>query len=208
MNDAPAAARYVAGRMSEAEIAEFESQMLSRPDLAADVNVRQRMKAGLELLDERQELSELVSGVATHRRRLLALAAGIAVAAISASLIVWYQRGDRAPHLLAIDDIRQGEDTPSFLLAVIRGSGPPVIDIPASAEYVELRVMVDASGGYDVRLVPDAPGGITAAPGNDGLLTVALRVAGLEDGAYYLSVWPAGRPENEQRYPFELARRR
>ena len=102
MNDAPAAARYVAGRMSEAEIAEFESQMLSRPDLAADVNVRQRMKAGLQVLEERQELSEIITGVANRRRRMLALAAGIAVAAISASLVVWYQRGDRASHLLAI----------------------------------------------------------------------------------------------------------
>lgn len=208
MNDAPAAARYVAGRMSEAEIAEFESQMLSRPDLAADVNVRQRMKAGLQVLEERQELSEIITGVANRRRRLLALAAGIAVAAISASLVVWYQRGDRTSHLLAIDAIDQGENTPSFLLATIRGSGPPVIDIPANAEYVELRVMVDGPGGYDVRLVPDAPGGITSAPGTDGLLTVALHVAGLENGAYYLSVWPAGKPENEQRYPFELARRR
>jgi hypothetical protein len=208
MNEPPAAARYVAGHMSEAEIAEFESQMLSRPDLAADVNVRQRIKAGLEVLEERQELSEIVSGVATRRRRVLALAAGIAVAAISASLIAWHQRGDRASHLLAIETINQSEDTPSFLLATIRGSGPPVIDLAEGAEFIELRVMVEGSGNFDVRLVPDAPGGIKAAPGGDGLLTVALRVAGLEDGAYYLSVWPAGRPEGEQRYPFELRRRR
>lgn len=208
MNDPPTAARYVAGHMSEAEIAEFESQMLSRPDLAADVTVRQRIKAGLEVLEERQELSEIVSGVAIRRRRLLALAAGIAVAAISASLVVWYQRGDRTSHLLAIESIRQSDDTPSFMLATIRGSGPPVVDVPATAEFVELRVMVEGTGDYDVRLVPDGPGGITAAPGSDGLLTVALSVAGLEDGAYYLSIWAAGRPESEQRYPFEVARRR
>jgi hypothetical protein len=208
MNDAPAAARYVAGHMSEAEIAEFEAQMLSRPELAADVNVRQRIKAGLELLEERQELSAIVSGVATRRRRALALAAGIAVAAISASLVVWYQRGDRASHLLAIETIKQSADTPSFLLATLRGSGPPVIDIGMDAEFVELRIMVEGSGSFDVRLVPDAPGGITVKPGEDGLLTVALQVKGLDDGAYYLSVWAAGRPESEQRFPFELARRR
>jgi hypothetical protein len=207
MNDAPAAARYVAGHMSEAEIAEFEAQMLSRPELAADVNVRQRIKAGLEVLEERQELSAIVSGVATRRRRALALAAGIAVAAISASLVVWH-RGERASHLLAIETINQSADTPSFLLATLRGSGPPVIDVAAEAEFVELRVMVEGSGSFDVRLVPDAPGGITAKPGDDGLLTVALRVKGLEDGAYYLSVWAAGRPDSEQRFPFEVRRRR
>jgi hypothetical protein len=205
MKDAPAAARYVAGRMSESEIAEFESQMLSSPELAADVNVRQRIKAGLELLEERQVLGGIVSGAhraARHRR--LALAAGLAVVAVSATLVWWSVRGDHSSHLFAAGEISQAPSTPSFMLAAIRGGAAPVLEVPAGTEFVELRTLVDGDGDYEVRLVPDASGGIRASVGTDGLIRVGLRVSGLQSGSYHLSVTPSGQSGSEQKFAFQL----
>lgn len=206
MNDAAAAARYVAGQMTDDEIAKFESEMLSRPDLAADVNVRQRIKAGLELLEERRELAGIVAGrAAIPQRNRFALAASVAAVAVTASLVWWYLQGAGSSHLVAADEISQTAGSHSFLLAIIRGSSAtPLVEVPAGTEVVELKLMVDGESGgtYLVRLGSDARS-LEASVGSDGLLTVGLRLHGLDSGRYYLSV--SGSPaRGEQKFPFQL----
>ena len=207
MNDAPAAARYVAGQMSDPEIAKFEAEMLSRPELAADVNVRQRIKAGLELLEERRELAAIVSGHAARpQHSRFALAAGFAALALTVSLTWWYTQSAGPSHLIATDEISQAAGTRSFLLGTIRGGTPtPLVDVPAGTEFVELRLMVDgqAGGAYEVRLDSRAPS-LQASVGGDGLLTVGLRLRGLDSGPYYLSVTSNGQAKVEEKFPFQL----
>src|SRR4026209_982222 len=94
MNTTQAAERYVAGSMSEDEELGFEIAVLESPELAADVDVRQRMKVGLRQLEQRGELQKLLSQPDRRAasRMPLAVAASVLIVLIGAALF-WFFRG-------------------------------------------------------------------------------------------------------------------
>lgn len=210
--------RYVAGRMSEAEIAEFEAQMLDHPELAADVNVRQRIKAGLELLEERNELPDIVTSARAGRwRRPIGLAAGIALLAISATFLVWQGSESHGSFLVASSEVTRNAPVPSIILAATRSSDserPQSIQVPPGVQFIELRALIEGheTSLYDARLQqgrtndPKTLGRFEYKLGSDGMLTVWIRVAGLDSGLYLLSITEDGLPQSEQRFTFALTR--
>src|SRR5262249_26550611 len=88
------AERYVAGRMTEDEEREFEVAMLEQPELTAEVDARQRIKAGLQHLDRLGELDKLVAG--PPRRRFVPLALAASVLLLMLAGLAYWKLGDKA----------------------------------------------------------------------------------------------------------------
>ncbi len=208
--------RYVAGRMSETEVAEFEAQMLDHPELAADVDVRQRIKAGLELLEERDQLPDIEINKREGRwRRPIGLAAGIAVLVISAALLVWNRHESHGTILVASSDVTRNAPVLSIILAATRNNErPQAIQVPPGVQFIELRTLIEGNETalYDARLQqsgngdPKSLGRFAYRLGSDGMLTVWIRVNGLDSGLYQLSISEDGLPRSEQRFTFALTR--
>jgi hypothetical protein len=198
--------------MDDAEVAEFEADMVDRPELAADVDVRQRIKAGLGLLEERNELAALIGKPSPSQLpRWLALAASVALVAIS---LWWFQRGEPASPLLASREGTAAVSIPSIILAATRGeSAPPKIGVRPDSELIELRALVDAenSAVVEARLqrLQDAGaqdlGRVSAHVDSEGFLTVWLRVRGLEHGHYQLLIGTDGKPDAAQAFRFDVS---
>src|SRR5689334_9000237 len=99
MSPTESAERYVAGRMSEAEEQLFETTMLERPELAAEVDARQRMKAGLQTLEARGELDALLARSRPSPYVRYAAAAGVVLVLIA--IIVLWRNSDKTPPAMA-----------------------------------------------------------------------------------------------------------
>src|SRR5512139_1376343 len=73
--------RYLGGRLSESECADFEQRLTHDPELVRELESIARFKVGLQVLHERGELEAAVRG--PHwSYRWIAIAAAIAVLAI------------------------------------------------------------------------------------------------------------------------------
>jgi hypothetical protein len=148
--DTSSAEGYVSGKLSEEEIALFEAEMIKRPELAAEVDVRQRIKLGMSLLEERQELEDLLSTRAPERRWLKIAVAASIVSVAAGSLYVW--RADTGgPMLYAAG----GAVSSTPILPLFRSrsdDAPPRI---VSEDPVGLRVVVagEANSIYDAQLL-------------------------------------------------------
>lgn len=216
MTNSPMTERYVAGRMSDTEISEFEAQMLDHPELAADVDVRQRIKAGLELLEERGELPDISTNERAGRwHRPFGLAAGIAVLAISATFLFWYRNESRGSFLVASSEVTRTASIPSIMLAATRGNElPQSIPVPPGVQFIELRALIEGheTALYDARLQQSRGGELKTLgrfeykTGSDGMLAVWIRVNELDSGEYQLSISEKGLPQSEQRFTFALTR--
>jgi hypothetical protein len=212
VNDPSAAERYVAGRMSETESLDFETRMISRPDLAADVDVRQRIKAGLTLLDEKGTLKPMVLERRPQARIFRhAAAAGVAVVVLSAGLMLWQRTSGGAVLLTAGD--ASGVPAAPYLLMQSRGQAAlPVIEASKSSPLIELQMLAagDPGTAFAVRLERvDADGGrvlgdIDATIGADGYVTTFVRVRGLESGRYTIQLRSAGENQSTHSFEFEL----
>src|SRR5262245_54003562 len=83
-------ARYLAGQMDEAEVAEFEAQYAQDPEVVRDIERTLRLKEGLAELKERGELELLLRSRAASRwysRPAVGLAAAAAISALAVG--VW-----------------------------------------------------------------------------------------------------------------------
>jgi hypothetical protein len=102
-DDPTQAGRYLAGKLSDAESAEYEARFLRDPEAVAELEATARLKIGLHRLRESGELAELIAGSgASHPNRTFFLALAASVAAIVVSVSVWYPRaGSPAAPVLA-----------------------------------------------------------------------------------------------------------
>jgi hypothetical protein len=149
MNQASPTDLYIAGRMSEEDARLFEENMLVNPAIAAEVDVRRRIKSGLRLLESR---GELAAYSAVPRPRIIPWAA-----AASAVLVViaaaWFvdQRGHT--------DTGPGT-TQYFSLVSVRSAETPVLRLEITARTISLRTMLDedASPPYSMRIQATTPG--------------------------------------------------
>jgi hypothetical protein len=167
------AERYVADRMSSEEVAEFEARMMAEPAIAADVDARLRIKAGLERLQERGELAPLLQGPErSPRLARYGLAAAAAAVLLFAGIAVW-RGGSSSPGVTLLAQ-PTAQATDSFILALTRGgTAPQEIRLRAGAGPVRLRVVPDddATGPFLVELEDSAQ---TIALSPEGFVDVHL----------------------------------
>jgi hypothetical protein len=221
MNSTESAERYVSGRMDESEERQFEEEVLMvRPDVAADVDVRHRIKLGLQALDERGELAQSLERppLRSHWRFAMAACALLALGAV----IAYWQLANTAPVAMSgtLAALRGGSSSPiaaSYIFASMRSRAEaPVITAKPGAGAIRIHIVQESglTQGFVGSLAAVSANGerIVAArvplesTGN-GLVEVFLDPGELSSGSYLLRLTPesgAGAPEE---FPFTLSLR-
>jgi hypothetical protein len=199
--------RYLTGRLSDAECAEFEKRLTREPELVRELEAVARFKVGLQVLHERGELDAATR--APHwSYRWLAIAAAIAVLAIGVvtfrSFVTPAERSMLAAVPAALTDL-QGNVLPSAGTFTLLRKRVPTVDaviaLPPAGRAIEMRVLPETpsqTDGYRVSLWQQAQAAeprklgtvthLTAAA--DGFLTVFMDTTSLTPGEYLLVVSP------------------
>lgn len=207
--------RYLAGRLSDAEQKRFEAYWVENPGLVRELEASAQLRSGLAMLRERGELGGLVrASWWPGRFRLLVLAASVALCAFGA--LAWraaqqLPAGVTLAGSAASLPALRGASLPAgavFTVMRMRSAGAvdAVVDLPAAAQALELRVLPDVdpessavpASRFDVSLVEetagDLPGATVAsariAAGVDGFLSVFLDSRTLQPARYRLHVDP------------------
>ncbi|HET9863659.1 MAG TPA: hypothetical protein VFP37_09475 [Steroidobacteraceae bacterium] len=139
--------QYVAGRMGEAQAEAFEIRCLEDPELARQVELEQRLKAGLALV-ARGSTAEFVRSDRSAAW-YVALAASVLLAC--AAIVLWQQAyGAKGPILAAVTSESQ-RTGPSMRLALVRGiDGMP--RVPDGKVRLEIVGLFDPGFQYGVVL--------------------------------------------------------
>jgi hypothetical protein len=211
LTEQPTPERYVAGTLPDEEVARFEEMMIDRPALAADVNVRRRIKAGLALLEQRQELDPLLTP-ASRRPQFLRYAAAAAVLVVVAGLWSTWRGQSVSPieALLTSSEIGATKVAANFMLVRTRGAAAPEFNVQRKAGLVQFRILVDETGGapFAVRLTATEQSGANAFKDStipqttDGFAEIYVDPRELSSGDYVLSV--RSQSGAEQLFPFKL----
>ena len=209
MTGSTEAERYVAGSLSEEEIARFEEAMIAHPELAADVSVRRRIKAGLRELEKNNELEAFLKPE-THRPTYLRYAAAAAVAAVLAAGLMTFWKRDGVPLQAMFNASELGAKpiAASFTLVTTRSAILPMFEVRRDAGPVELRILVDAAAtapftvhltaGQSATSIDDA----SVAQISNGFAVIYLEPRGLASGDYTLALKSAS--GREQLFAFRL----
>jgi hypothetical protein len=143
--------RYLADQLAEAERSAFEAQLIADPDLLREVEATARLKVGLHKLRETGQLDALVAGERSRTPLFFSAAAALAVLVLGISLLRWNTDAG-APMLAAslsslVD--QGGSPLPTAgAHAIFRKRADAydaVIELPASRQAIELRVLPGAS---------------------------------------------------------------
>jgi hypothetical protein len=210
MTEDSAAQRYVAGRMDATEKAKFEALMIEQQAVAADVDVRQRIKAGLKLLEERAELEAIVQKPVPRWDYRWAAAAAVLLVIFGATLML-RQPGPATPGgniaALIASNGPGGNLVASatYLLAKTR-SDPTPLTVPVSPkdEIIKLQIIADGdlTAPITATLASVADNGISTLgktevwPGADGYIEVFVRGGALSPGLHELRLSaPGSEPE-------------
>jgi len=140
--------QYVTGRMSEAEADAFEVSCVVNPELARQVELEQRLKAGLALVAS-GSTAEFVRSESQVPWKL-AIAASLLMC-VGAGAWFWKHLPGVQPQILATvatEDQRQGT---SLRLALVRGADS-MPRLPAGAVRVEIVGLFDPGFHYTVAL--------------------------------------------------------
>ena len=140
--------QYVAGKLGEAEAEAFEVACLEDPELARQVEIEQRLKAGLEQV-ARGSTAEFVRSGSTLRWRLAAAAS--VVLFICAGVYLWQRLPGAHPQVLAAVATDLEREGPSLRLALVRGA-ESVPQLPAGKVRVEIVGLFDPGFHYSVML--------------------------------------------------------
>jgi len=213
MADRPDVDAYIAGNLSDEEVARFEELMIETPALAAEVDVRRRIKGGMELLEKRGQLDTMLEEQPRQNFRFLAAAASVLAAAI---ILTWLYgnrfSGDVVPQvevgsLLSAMGGTTHDTGATFTLARTRSGEPPVLRVAGANRLSRIRILTGRSEGLlsvglssaETRL-PDLP--VSAGVASDGFAEVILNSRNLRPGRYELVVTPE--TGDAVRYPFVL----
>jgi hypothetical protein len=198
-------ARYLAGRLSDAEAERFESWWAQHPELTRDLEATARLASGLRDLRQRGELTTAVRGAWWARPlALLSIAAG--VAAVAAGALAWLLTV-RTPEIplggvvaslprLAAGHLPLGE-TVSLLRLRSSVRADAVLDLPTEPRAIALRVLPEqgsASGRYRIELarVDGREAGVATdlRAADDGFVDVYVDSRALSPGRYRLAIAP------------------
>jgi len=139
--------QYVAGRLSEADAAAFEDYCVENPEFARQVELEQRLRAGLAQV-ARGSTAEFVR---TEARWKIALAASVLLF-ICAGAFLWQRSAAVQPNILAAVALDTSRDIPSMRLALVRGAGNTP-ELPRGLVRVEIVGLFDE--GYEYSVVLD-----------------------------------------------------
>jgi hypothetical protein len=200
---------YVAGTASEADAARFEEALIASPKLAAELDVRQRIKAGLESLETRGQLQPLLKKTRPTGWVVYALAASAVIALIAAGTI--WRSGIRERELLAHKPVLSlttpvglGAFDGSVILARTRGAPPKVtvshrgsivqLRLPLMTQLPDMELRLDAIDGEKPVLLP-----VSEA----GFVEVYLDTTRLDPGRHSLVLSSGGK--DLETYDLEIA---
>jgi hypothetical protein len=218
MNSTESAERYVSGRMDETEERQFEEEVLMvQPDVAADVDLRHRIKLGLQALDERGELAALVERPPRRTTWQYALAAS-ALLAVGAAIAYWqYASAARAVMSGSLAALTGGASQPisaSYIFASTRSrTQGPVITVARGAGAIRIRVVqesgleqsfVGSLAAVSARGENVVAERVPFESGGNGLVEVFLDPRDLESGRYVLRLAPESDAGSRQEFPFTL----
>lgn len=202
---------YVAGTASEAEQAAFEEALIASPRLAAELEVRQRIKAGLELLETRDQLDPLLKTSPTSAWKF-ALAASVAIALIAAG-VLWKSGSGKGEWLASKQTLslvmpaHVSAFDGSVILARTRGS-PPKVTVSREGGIVQLRLPL-VEQMPDMRLRLDSAGpekpAVSLPASAAGFVEIYLDTSGLEPGIHSLILSADGK--DFETYELEIAYR-
>ena len=199
-------ARYLGGRLSEAEAELFEQHWARNPALIRDIEMHARMQAGFASLQARGELDRVVQrSWWGDRFRLMALAAALAVIGVSSWL--WVAATPDAPALLAATRLEAlpaalGRsvtlDNTFHVMRLRSAATGPALRLPREPGALRLRVLPEtlaASGPYRIVIEQRGAGATTrsvtvdgASTAADGFVDVYLDSRTLQPGSYRLSL--------------------
>jgi len=203
-------ARYLGGRLSDAEAELFEQHWARNPALIRDIELHARMQEGFASLQARGELDRAVHrswwGV---RFRLMALAAALAVVGVSSWL--WMTAQQKIPALLATTRIEAlpaslgrnvSLDNTYHLMRLRSAATGPMLRLPTTPGPLLLRVLPEtatATGDYRVVIARldggDSPTSSITVDGArvaaDGFVDLYLDSTTLEPARYRVSIGPA-----------------
>jgi len=184
--------QYVTGRMSEAEADAFEVSCVVNPELARQVELEQRLKAGLALVAS-GSTAEFVRSESQVPWKL-AIAASLLMC-VGAGAWFWKHLPGVQPQILAsvaTENQRQGT---SLRLALVRGADS-MPRLPAGAVRVEIVGLFDPGFHYTVALDRIGPQQNVATvatlygqhPTSPVTLEVMVDGEQLDAGSYFLRV--------------------
>jgi hypothetical protein len=197
---------YIAGRLTEPELTAFEDRLLVDATLVQDVEETLRLREGLEILRERNDL-----GVSVRPRRHIFLTRRFAAAAAAALLLialcVSVYIGKRSPTLVAasVGELHAGATllvTNHYSFASMRAaSETPDLALPASGA-LEFRALTPGAGtaerfrailektlnSRDVGRTVRIGQADHLAPDADGFIAIYADASKLEPGDYSLAV--------------------
>jgi hypothetical protein len=215
--------KYISGRLPDAERSVFETQLLTDASLVRDLEESLRLREGLEVLRERQELV----GLKAPRRRpvfFIGFASASAAALAIIALAVAQHYVHRSPAVIAasVAALRLNATAPltvveRYSFATPRAATPsPNLTLPTSGA-LELRALTpvtDAPRRFRVTLAKildnkvTSPIGVAAvhlAPDADGFVVIYADASKLQPGDYSLSVDPEDESAGEH-FAFRLTR--
>jgi hypothetical protein len=141
--------QYLSGRMSESEARAFEDYCVAHTEFAKEVELEQRLKAGLAKV-ARGSTAEFVRSGHPARWQIAAIAAGILVS-LATLFVVWNHATPGAPTaiLAAVPD--GGSQGESLRLALVRGDETKPA-LQSGHVRVEIAGLFDTEFHYTVAL--------------------------------------------------------
>jgi hypothetical protein len=218
MNSTESAERYVSGRMDESEERQFEEEVLMvRPDVAADVDVRHRIKLGLQALEASGELAALVERPPQSVHWRYAVAA-CALLAIGAAIAYWqFASASRVVMGTSLAALKGGASRPisaSYIFASTRSRAQaPVITAARDAGAIRIRIVQESglAQGFAGSLAAASAQGehviaerVPLENAGNGLVEVFLDPRELQSGHYVLRLTPESPRGEAQEFPFTL----
>lgn len=217
-------ARYLAGKLTDAESERFEAYWAAHPEITRDLEASARLTLGLRDLRTRGELA----GALRDRwwsRRMSLLAVAASLSAVAAGVVGW-RMVERvslvplAPTIAALTPRAQNPLAKGATYSLLRlrstAANDATIDLPADPRAIELRVLPEATatdGRYRLTLAPlDADGALgpesasePLAAEPDGFVTIYVDSRELKAGRYRLRVGPAAAATPSDTTEFRLS---
>jgi hypothetical protein len=140
--------QYLAGRMSEADARAFEDHCVAHPEFAKQVELDQRLRAGMVEV-ARGSTAEFVRSSNPMHWQIAAAAAGILLSLLTV-LYLWHRPAPEAPPVLAAMSAQE-HGGKSLRLALVRGTDSrPALQ--RGRVRVEIAGLFDMDSHYSVAL--------------------------------------------------------
>ena len=142
-------AKFVAGKLSQAEAEAFEEYCLANPEFARQVEFEQRLKSGLVQVSRGSTAEFLRSGHNLGRWKIAAAAS--VLVALGTGYLAWRQIPHGANQLMAAVSTDAQRSGPSLRLALVRGA-ENAPQLASGIVRVEIVGLFDPGSHYSIAL--------------------------------------------------------